>query len=458
MRFKLALLLAGFVLVPPCQTTGSERPLKSARYTIQVASFPNPVEARQLVARLERLGERVTASVVDLRGRGSWTRVFVGTFATVGEARGHATRLLREGAIREFFIRDADSEQWALSQSPQPTGLAASPDPFGSDVPHSSQGQLTRRVFPSTVRFSPIWPEKGSAVVAFSLRSSGSRTGATAVLPLAKPLRLSITPNVDTRLLPRPDPASLAYLLITGTGAHQHGPRQAGLWITGDTAEGLARLRWIAGEQAADLITVESDGRVKLDVAKAAGADSVPPLEGLLAVTHYICANEGVLLLVQLTHARHRYRLHFASQAPTRGSFVQVTSGLNLDNNFDSRINPNRRLGRKMDNERPPDGFDSLVAINPVARWFNQQTNQLVPGALIAFHELAEAHAKLEMGLDYLGDATQSGAHGVALARERRLKSQRPHAGVVLTDGPNRVLRSEEEIREFFSQLSQPRP
>jgi hypothetical protein len=233
------------------------------------------------------------------------------------------------------------------------------------------------------------------------------------------------------------------------------------LWITGDTEVGLTRLRWIAGEDAADLITVESDGQVKLDtlgVAKAAGADRVPPLEGPLAVTDYICANEGLLLLVQLTHARHRYRLHFASKAPTRGSAVQVTGGVNLDNNFDSRINPNRRLGRKLDTERPPEGFDSLVAINPVARWFNQQTNQLVPGAHIAFHELAEAYAKLEMGLDYLGDSIRPGAHEVALAREKRLKSQRPHAGVVLTDGPNRVLRSEEEIREFFSQLSQPRP
>ena len=111
-----------------------------------------------------------------------------------------------------------------------------------------------------------------------------------------------------------------------------------------------------------------------------------------------------------------------------------------------------------MDSERPPDGFDSLIAINPEARWFNQQTNQLVPGAHIAFHELAEAHAKLEMGLDYLGDFTRPGAHGVALARERRLKSQRPDGGVVLTNGPNRVLRSEEEMREFFSQLRQLAP
>jgi hypothetical protein len=182
--------------------------------------------------------------------------------------------------------------------------------------------------------------------------------------------------------------------------------------------------------------------------------DDVPLIEAPLAVTNYIYSNEGLLLLVQLTQARHRYRLHIARQAPTRGAEVEVTGGLNLDNNFDSRINPHRRSGTKLDNERPPDGFDSLVAINPVACWFNQLTNQVVPAGHIIFHEMAEAHAKLELGLDYLGDAGRPGAHDVALQREQRLKSQRPMSGVVITAGSNRVLRSEEEARQFFSRLS----
>ncbi|HWO02300.1 MAG TPA: hypothetical protein VNS63_23845 [Blastocatellia bacterium] len=193
---------------------------------------------------------------------------------------------------------------------------------------------------------------------------------------------------------------------------------------------------------------------MKLDtrlLARAARVEDVPLIERPLAATDYICSNEGLLLLVQLTQSRHRYRLHIARQAPTRGAAIAVAGGINLDNNFDSRINPHRRLGKKMDNERPPDGFDSLVAINPVARWFNQQTNQLVPAGLITFHEMAEAHAKLELGLEYLSDGSRIGAHDVALEREKRLKAQRPLAGVVLTAGANRVLRSEEEVREFFS-------
>lgn len=409
MRFKLPLLFAAFLLVPTAQTLAGQRPLNAHNYTIQVASFPKPAEARELVARLASLGERVTTSVTQLPDRSTWTRVLVGAFASIGEARRHAAHLLRRGVITEFFIRQAMDGQ------------------------------------------------KDHPALRPSMPRVDQRAAEATLLPLAKPQSLSLTPSLDPRLLSRPDPVRLALLLIVGDGGRQRHPIQGGLWITGETAEGLARLRWIAGENAAGLFTVERDGRVKVDaslLAKAAGVYRVAPQEGPLAVVEFISSNEGLLLLIQLTQGGHRYRLHLARRAPTRGAAVEVTGGLNLDNNFDSRINPNRRLGKKTDNERPPDGFDSLIAINPVARWFNQQTNQLVPGAHILFHEMAEAHAKLELGLDYLGDSARPGAHDVALERERRLKIQRPLAGVVVTSGPNRVLRSEDEIREFFSQLS----
>ena len=83
----------------------------------------------------------------------------------------------------------------------------------------------------------------------------------------------------------------------------------------------------------------------------------------------------------------------------------------------------------KLDSERPPAGFDSLVAMNPVARWFNLNTSCWVHPAEIVFHELAEAYAKLEFGLDYLDQGSRLGAHAVALVREQRLRSQRPGRG-----------------------------
>lgn len=265
-------------------------------------------------------------------------------------------------------------------------------------------------------------------------------------------------PSPDTRFLPRPEPVSLAFKLIVGNARSTGAPAQkGGLWITGDPSEGLARLRWIAGADCAKLITLDRDGRVKLDpriLAEVARAGQFPSLEAPLAVTQYIYSNEGLLLLVQLTEGVHRYRLHIGQHAPTRGAAVEVSGSINLDNNFDSRINPRRRLGAKLDSERPPEGFDSLIAINPIARWFNQDTGHLVPVGNITFHELAEAHAKLELGLDYLVGVTRPGAHVVALEREQRLKSQRPLADVVVTAGPNRVLRTEEEFRQFSQFLA----
>ncbi len=217
----------------------------------------------------------------------------------------------------------------------------------------------------------------------------------------------------------------------------------------------MARLRWILGQEGASLLSVDAKGRVLLDrqsLARLAGVSETGSPEAPLMVINYIYSNEGLLLLVQLTQGVHRYCLHIGRQAPTLGRAVEVNGSMNLDNNYDSRINPYRRFNKKLDIERPPAGFDAMVAINPIAQWFNLREHALVPVGNITFHELAEAHAKLDLELDYLGQGTRPGAHNVALDRERRLKSQRPLSNIIITAGSNRVLRSEEEIRQFYSQ------
>ena len=90
-----------------------------------------------------------------------------------------------------------------------------------------------------------------------------------------------------------------------------------------------------------------------------------------------------------------------------------------------------------------------MVAINPAARWLNLATSRMIPVGLITFHELAEAHAKLEMGLDYLRRGSQPGAHEVAMEREVELKAQRPRSDVVVTLGTNQVFSSEEGVRQL---------
>ena len=129
---------------------------------------------------------------------------------------------------------------------------------------------------------------------------------------------------------------------------------------------------------------------------------------------------------------------------------MPVDGSMNLDNKFDSRINPYRRNGDKVANERPPVGFDALVAINPTARWFNLSSNQMVPVGEITFHELAEAVAKVEQGLDYLPVGLFPGAHNMALERERRLKSQRPGSQVTISAGSNILFRSQVELKRLI--------
>jgi hypothetical protein len=244
---------------------------------------------------------------------------------------------------------------------------------------------------------------------------------------------------------------------VTGDARNTPGTTQrGGLWISGDIDEGLARLHWIVGKENAGLIKLEPDGRVRFDMkllAKSVGTGETRVQDPLRAV-EYISSNEGLLLIAQIAQGRYRYLLHMGRHAPTFGKSVDTAGSINLDNNNDSRITPYRKNGRKLDAERPPLGFDSLIALNPVARWFNLSTNSWVQTGEIVFHELAEAYAKLELGVDYLDQGAGPGAHTMALERERRLKFQRPGADIVITTGSNRLLRTEEEIRLFTAEAS----
>jgi hypothetical protein len=246
----------------------------------------------------------------------------------------------------------------------------------------------------------------------------------------------------------------VALEIVAGKRVSDNASRQGGLWLSGDVTEGLARLRWIAGKENADLIVISNGEKIALDMALLARLAGIG--EGgatdIMKVVDYVLSNDGLLLLVELTQGVNRYLLHIGSLARTAGSDVKVSGSINLDNNFDSRINPYRRNQRKLDMERPPPGFDALIAMNPNARWFNLPANRFVPVAHITFHELAEAHAKVQLGLDYLVQEPRAGAHNLAIERERLLKHQRPLADVVLTAGSNRVLKLGEEMRRFYSE------
>jgi hypothetical protein len=418
-----------------------------------VASFPNTELANKFVVQLVNAGERPVCATVEVEGRGYWTRVFLGLFETTYAAERYGDVLVARGIIREFLIKRATPNQAAT----RPRKVIGSESQARARPIVSDQAQS--RVGLSTDEPTVFKHKNASGLPIESQTTACSQAGneLTALdLPIAKPRLLEMAPPVGTAAIPRPDPVGLAFRLVNAE------PRwlpdapvvQGGLWLSGDMDEALARLRWIVGDENAGLITRDSEGRLRIDrrlLAKAAGLGAAR-VEDPLQAAAYISSNEGLLLIIQIAEGRHRYRLHIGAQAPTRGKTVEVSAGTNLDNNYDSRINPHRKHSEKLDIERPPEGFESLVALNPNTLWFNLRTNSLVAPGEIAFHELAEAHAKLELGLDYLDQGSQSGAHALALEREQRLKSQRPSAEIVLTAGSNRVLRTEQEIRLFYAE------
>jgi hypothetical protein len=433
----------------------------ATHFTLQVASFPNTELANKFVVQLVREGEHPTCATVELQGRGYWTRVFLGLFPSAEAARLYGDNLKARGIIVEFLVRKADLNQ-AVTRPRRVIPSGAGPSESASLPTDSSKTQSHRPLDLADrsrldVSDDASMPPRRKGKISEVPGACPERVNpAGGGLPVIAAKYTNLAPAVSTAHIPRPDPVLLAFKLVVevSSTAQQSWGRGGGLWLTGDTTEGLSRLRWIAGEENAGLITLDEGGRVQLNrrmLARAAGLGAVRA-EDPLQVADYIVSNEGLLLLVQLAEGSYRYLLHIGNQVPTRGRNVEVQGGINLDNNFDSRINPYRKHGKKLDEERPPEGFAALVGLNPVAQWFNLSTRGWVQVGEITLHELAEAHAKVALGLDYLEQGSSPGAHSLALERERRLKSQRPDEDIVLTAGSNRVLRTQQEIRLFYAE------
>jgi len=247
-------------------------------------------------------------------------------------------------------------------------------------------------------------------------------------------------------LIPGPDPVA--------TALEEQTPLQinndSGLWIGGESSAAVSRLEWIAGRKDASAIAVRADGKVTLDVPallRLSGADRIRAGANLV-VAEYIRSNEGLYLLAQLTRATHRYCFYVGQRLPTGGGEVPLVGAMNLDNNFDRRINPLRKDGFKVPQESPPAEFDAMIGINPTAVWYNIKARQLVADGMVVFHELAEALAKVDYGLEYWPVGLRPGAHDIAIQREFKLSSQRP-GGPITTAGGNRVFGDEKSLLEF---------
>jgi hypothetical protein len=70
---------------------------------------------------------------------------------------------------------------------------------------------------------------------------------------------------------------------------------------------------------------------------------------------------------------------------------------------------------------------DDAVTVDPSAQWFDRKTGAgPVSRGAVAFHELAEAYAKIDRQMPYNYRGSSAGAHADACERERVLIGQRP--------------------------------
>lgn len=271
------------------------------------------------------------------------------------------------------------------------------------------------------------------------------------------PHRSFDAPRVNLKAAASAGPAFLALADVAGVEPAAAG----GLWLSGNTAGGLTYLHWIAGNPPGGLLKLDRSGKVSFDAKVLAGAAGIKPGDTgdqRRRIASFVRASEGLRLIAELTNGAYRYLLHIGSTAPTRAGNIRSYGVINLDERYDSRVNPLRRDGKKIARECPPQGFDSLIAIDPDVCWFNLDNRRLVSLGQMIFHELAEAHARVALGLDYLPEGEKPGAHDVAIDREIRLKEERPWQFIVMPVGFNIRLVSRNDWLRLFARLVAERP
>src|SRR5438105_13306299 len=107
---KLAILSSALLVLSMLPAQGKPADNRFP-FTLQVASFPDAALATQYAERLTQAGEPVGVGTFELSGRGYWTRVYVGSFQTAGEARDYGNTLIRRKLIAEYIVKAATELQ-----------------------------------------------------------------------------------------------------------------------------------------------------------------------------------------------------------------------------------------------------------------------------------------------------------------------------------------------------------
>jgi DedD protein len=81
-----------------------EGKITTGRYTLNIASFRDKVNAERLMKELEDKGYEAFVEKANIPGKGTWYRVAVGRFSSRGEALAFA-RGLKEKGVTYSFVR-----------------------------------------------------------------------------------------------------------------------------------------------------------------------------------------------------------------------------------------------------------------------------------------------------------------------------------------------------------------
>jgi RHS repeat-associated protein len=192
------------------------------------------------------------------------------------------------------------------------------------------------------------------------------------------------------------------------------------LELSGDLAADTAALCSIVGSGNCDRISInEQNNTVSFNTS---GLD--------------LSANEGAALVNQLVTSSDTYGFALSDTANTAGGPVKLTNDpiSNLDNQSDVRYS-------KSQTDLPSKGVADQVTIDPKTAHFTDSQGRSVSLSSLAFHELAEAYAKIDGGKQYVDfqnlnvvngttvqiGSPQQGAHNEAVQREFKLREQRPN-------------------------------
>jgi cell division protein FtsN len=75
-------------------------------FTLQVGSFNAQAEADERAGKLGSLGVRAYVVSVEIPKRGTWYRLFVGSFSSREEAGRYGAQLRGRGAVADFIVTE----------------------------------------------------------------------------------------------------------------------------------------------------------------------------------------------------------------------------------------------------------------------------------------------------------------------------------------------------------------